>query len=30
LQDEKSDLYIGFRYPAEIINHAAWLYFRFP
>jgi len=26
---KKSDLYIGFRYPAEIISHAVWLYFRF-
>lgn len=21
--------YAGYRYPAEIINHAVWLYFRF-
>jgi len=26
---KKSDLYIGFRYPVEIISHAVWLYFRF-
>ena len=26
---KKSDLYIGFRYPAEIISHVVWLYFRF-
>jgi len=26
---KKSDLYIGFRYPAEIISYAVWLYFRF-
>jgi len=24
-----SDLYRGFRYPAEIISHVVWLYFRF-
>ena len=22
--------YAGYRYPAEIIGHAVWLYFRFP
>ena len=22
--------YAGYRFPAEIINHAVWLYFRFP
>ena len=22
--------YAGFRFPAEIISHAVWLYFRFP
>jgi transposase-like protein len=22
--------YAGYRFPAEIIGHAAWLYFRFP
>jgi putative transposase len=22
--------YAGFRFPAEIIRHAVWLYFRFP
>ena len=26
---KKSLLYRGFRYPAEIISHAVWLYFRF-
>ena len=26
---KKSDLYKGFRYPAEIISHVVWLYFRF-
>ena len=23
-------LYTGYRFPAEIISHAVWLYFRFP
>ena len=22
--------YAGFRFPAEVISHAVWLYFRFP
>ena len=22
--------YVGYRFPAEIIGHAVWLYFRFP
>jgi len=22
--------YAGYRFPAEVINHAVWLYFRFP
>ncbi len=22
--------YAGYRFPAEVISHAAWLYFRFP
>src|SRR3982751_5133780 len=22
--------YIGYRFPAEVISHAVWLYFRFP
>lgn len=26
---KKSQLYCGFRYPAEIIGHVVWLYFRF-
>ncbi|MEB0032749.1 TolC family protein [Undibacterium sp. RTI2.1] len=26
---KKSLLYCGFRYPAEIISHVVWLYFRF-
>ncbi|NHZ66923.1 IS6 family transposase [Massilia genomosp. 1] len=26
---KKSQLYCGFRYPAEIISHVVWLYFRF-
>ena len=26
---KKSELYCGFRYPAEIIGHVVWLYFRF-
>jgi putative transposase len=26
---KKSDLYKGYRYPAEIISHVVWLYFRF-
>jgi len=25
---KKLDLYKGFRYPAEIIRHVVWLYFR--
>ena len=25
----KSNFYSGFRYPAEIISHVVWLYFRF-
>jgi putative transposase len=25
-----SPSYKGFRYPAEIISHGVWLYFRFP
>ena len=24
------DRYAGYRFPAEIIGHAVWLYFRFP
>ncbi len=23
-------LYAGFRFPAEVISHAVWVYFRFP
>ena len=23
-------LYAGYRYPAELISYAVWLYFRFP
>lgn len=26
---ERSDLYRGFRFPAEVISHAVWLYVRF-
>jgi hypothetical protein len=26
---DNSNLYSGFRYPAEIISHTVWLYFRF-
>jgi putative transposase len=22
--------YAGYRFPAEVISHAVWLYFRFP
>jgi len=25
-----SPSYAGYRFPAEIISHAVWLYFRFP
>ncbi|SDE49760.1 hypothetical protein SAMN04487779_10444 [Belnapia rosea] len=25
-----SSLYAGFRFPAEVISHAVWVYFRFP
>ena len=25
-----SPLYAGFRFPAEVISHAVWLYFRLP
>ena len=25
-----SPLYAGFRFPAEVIGHAVWVYFRFP
>ena len=24
-----SNMYVGFRYPSEIIGHVVWLYFRF-
>jgi putative transposase len=24
-----SNMYVGFRYPSEIIRHVVWLYFRF-
>ncbi len=27
--DERTKPYVGYRYPAEIISHAVWLYFRF-
>ncbi|MFE2933519.1 IS6 family transposase [Streptomyces sp. NPDC059278] len=30
LVDAASPSYRGFRYPAEVIAHAVWLYFRFP
>lgn len=23
-------IYAGYRFPAEVISHAVWLYFRFP
>src|SRR6267154_695063 len=26
----RDPIYAGYRYPAEIISHAVWLYFRFP
>jgi putative transposase len=26
---KKTDPYAGYRYPAELICHAVWLYFRF-
>src|SRR5271157_1537776 len=26
----RDPIYAGYRYPAEIISYAAWLYFRFP
>ena len=26
----RDPIYAGHRYPAEIINYAVWLYFRFP
>ena len=26
----RDPLYAGYRYPAEIISYAVWLYFRFP
>jgi putative transposase len=26
----RNPLYAGYRYPAELISHAVWLYFRFP
>ena len=26
----RDPLYTGYRYPAEIISYAVWLYFRFP
>ena len=26
----RDPLYAGYRYPAELIRHAVWLYFRFP
>jgi len=26
----RDPLYAGYRYPAELISHAVWLYFRFP
>ncbi len=26
----RDPLYRGYRFPAEIISHAVWLYFRFP
>jgi putative transposase len=28
--DTRSRRYAGYRFPAEIIGHAVWLYFRFP
>ncbi len=27
--NESTNPYPGYRYPAEIISHAVWLYFRF-
>jgi putative transposase len=26
----RDPLYVGYRYPAELIGYAVWLYFRFP
>jgi putative transposase len=26
----QNSIYAGYRYPAELISHAVWLYFRFP
>ena len=26
----RDPLYAGYRYPAELISYAVWLYFRFP
>ncbi len=26
----RDPLYVGYRYPAELISYAVWLYFRFP
>jgi putative transposase len=26
----RDPLYAGYRYPAELIGYAVWLYFRFP
>ena len=28
--DTRCNRYSGYRFPAEIIGHAVWLYFRFP
>ena len=26
----RDPLYVGYRYPAELISYAVWLYYRFP
>jgi putative transposase len=30
MKARRDPLYVGHRYPAEVISHAVWLYFRFP
>ena len=30
MSKRRHPLYAGYRYPAEVIAHAVWLYFRFP
>ena len=30
MRADRDPLYVGHRYPAEVISHAVWLYFRFP